>query len=63
MNTDDEEEFEEFYDFSKTYENHPSVKQLDTDQTKKEVKEEAEWEDVDEEDGDEDEEEDTVEGA
>jgi len=25
MNTDDEEEYEEFYDFTKTYEDHPLV--------------------------------------
>ncbi len=26
MNPDDEDEYEEFYDFSKTYEGHPNVK-------------------------------------
>lgn len=25
INADDEEEYEEFYDFSKTYENHPDA--------------------------------------
>ncbi len=25
LNQDDEEEYEEFYDFSKTYDNHPMV--------------------------------------
>ena len=50
INPDDEEEFEEFYDFSKTYENHPSAKKI-TDQSQK-VKEDEEWEDVDEEDDD-----------
>ena len=61
LNQDDEEEFEEFYDFSKTYENHPlAIK------TTKRVRKEGEdgvedgkgeeaWEDVDFESADEEE--------
>jgi hypothetical protein len=54
MSPEDEEEYEEFYDFTKTYEDHPSVKKEKVTKTVKE--EDAEWEDVDCEDGDEEEE-------
>jgi hypothetical protein len=65
MNIEDEEEYEKFYDFSKTYENHP-----DAIKTSKEDKKEGEevskvkdltnmkdeeWEDIDVEDAKEEE--------
>ena len=62
MNTEDEEEFEEFYDFTKTYENHPLlIKQTEKpkrvrkegDQAADGEADEA-WEDVDFESADED---------
>ncbi|CDW78361.1 zinc finger protein 622-like [Stylonychia lemnae] len=50
MSTEDEEEYEEFYDFTKTYDNHPLVEKQS--QKKKERKEgegeqDEAWEDVD----------------
>ena len=62
MNTEDEEEYEEFYDFTKTYENHPLlIKQTEKpkrvrkegDQAADGEADEA-WEDVDFESADED---------
>ena len=55
MNTDDEHEYEQYYDFSITYEGHPDVQRPPLITTKKDepaedVKED-EWEDVDVEDG------------
>jgi hypothetical protein len=59
MNMEDEDEYVDFYDFSKTYENHPLMIQGEEQKKKlesiKEVKEEkkdkdVEWEDADYED-------------
>lgn len=55
MNMEDEEEYLDFYDFSKTYENHPllignkGVEEIKADKPKKVVEEEDEgsWEDCD----------------
>ncbi len=59
MHPDDEDEYEEFYDFSKTYENHPdSLKNPELKQKRERpVKQDGvdePWEDVDFESGDED---------
>ena len=60
MNVDDEEEYVDFYDFSKAYENHPLLirdkkpKQLQNVKEKKEEDEES-WEECDEKDFDSDE--------
>lgn len=54
MNSNDEHEYEQYYDFSKTYEGHPDAQPLITTKTgiKEEIKEEGEeWEDVDVESG------------
>jgi hypothetical protein len=55
MNVDDEHEYEQYYDFSKTYEGHPSVQRplLTTkvaETPKEDTKGEEDWEDVDVED-------------
>jgi hypothetical protein len=60
MNVDDEHEYEQFYDFSKTYEGHPDAaseegKEKKTPLLTKKTKDDAEdegdgWEDVDVED-------------
>jgi hypothetical protein len=63
MNVDDEHEYEQYYDFSKTYEGHPEAEQIKRPLITKKVAASAsedekapdqEWEDVDvEDDGDE----------
>lgn len=63
MNVDDEHEYEQYYDFSKTYEGHPEVEQIKrplitkkvaTSASEDEKAPDQEWEDVDvEDDGDE----------
>jgi hypothetical protein len=65
MNIEDEEEYERFYDFSKTYENHPDAIKVAGETDKKEDGEEGkdvvkvsnhdEWEDIDVEDAKEEE--------
>lgn len=52
LNPDDEEEYEEFYDFSKTYKDHPDVIKTSSE-SKKEGETDDPWEDVDFESGDE----------
>ena len=54
MNMEDEHEYEQFYDFSKTYENHPETAKQENDKDAESKTEEAEWEDVDLEDANED---------
>lgn len=61
MNMEDENEYEQFYDFSKTYENHPladAKQEVKEGESKvgesKEAEHDAEWEDVDLEDANED---------
>ena len=59
MNMEDEDEYLDFYDFSKTYENHPllikqtgyksETKSADDSQIKEKPKEEDEWGSEDEE--------------
>jgi hypothetical protein len=58
MNMEDEHEYEDFYDFSKTYENHPNAIQVSSKKEKKDGDGDSEavgeqWEDVDFEDADE----------
>ena len=56
MNMEDEHEYEQFYDFSKTYEDHPqAAKQEPKQKEAKEDEEDPEWEDVDLEDANDDE--------
>jgi pre-60S factor REI1 len=56
MNMDDEEEYLEFYDFTKTYENHPelagAVKEEGEEKKVETIKEEDEWDDCELEDED-----------
>lgn len=39
MNMEDEDEYVDFYDFSKTYENHPLLIQKDEEETKDSIEE------------------------
>jgi len=57
INMDDEDEYADFYDFSKTYENHPLLvkdeNQIEEDKAAEDAGQDDGWEDCDVEDGDE----------
>lgn len=58
MNADDESEYEEFYDFSKTYQDHPlAIKGIEEKKTKDNDGEDSDesWEDAEFESGDDEE--------